>query len=215
MRIRRKLSSISLLDMLFILTLGFIILTIVAFLQIKPMIKKADIKTKAEYVIGVTWDKDNKDDVDTWLQDPMGNIIWYTMKERGLMHLDRDDLGNVLDDLMLPDGTLITNPYNQEIISIRGFIPGEWILNIHMFQKREKDPTMVRVRIEKINPKVKLIYSSDILLEFNNQEETVCRFEMNQEGETIGINKIPESLVKKHIVNYVQTREREGEGVRE
>ena len=200
MRIRRKLSSISLLDMLFILTLGFIILTIIAFLQIKPLIKKADIKTKAEYIITVTWDKGNRDDVDTWLQDPMDEIIWYGNKERGLMHIDRDDRGDVFDDIILPDGTRVMNPYNQEITSIRGFIPGEWILNIHMFKKREKNPTMVRVKIEKINPKVKLIYSKDILLEFNNQEETVCRFEMDQEGETIGINEIPEDLVKKRII---------------
>ena len=198
---RRKLSSTSLLDMLFNLLLGFIILTIVAFLQVKPLVKKADIKTKAEYIITVTWDKGNLDDVDTWLQDPTKEIVYYRDKEMGLSHIDRDDRGNVNDDVLLPDGTKVKNPYNQEITSIRGFISGEWILNVHMFDKRENKPTIVRVKIEKINPVVKLIWSKDVILFEKNDEETICRFTMNQSGETVSIDEMPAKLVEKRIIS--------------
>jgi len=197
---RKKLSSTSLLDMLFNLLLGFIILTIIAFLQIKPMIKSADIKTKAEYIITVTWEKNNTDDVDTWLMDPLGEIVWYNKKEQGLMHIDRDDLGEVMDSTTLPDGTVIINPWNQEITSIRGFIAGEWILNVHMYRKRHNKPTMVRVKLEKINPKVKLIWSKDVILKSTNDEETIVRFTMNKAGEVISVNEMPAELVNKRLL---------------
>ena len=49
------------------------------------------------------------------------------------MHLDRDDLGDKNDKIYLPDGSMIKVPQNQELLTIRGIVPGEYVLNIHMY----------------------------------------------------------------------------------
>ena len=46
------------------------------------------------------------------------------------MHLDRDDRGNVNDTIDF-DGKTIDNPLNQEIVTIRVVVPGEYIVNVH------------------------------------------------------------------------------------
>ena len=182
-------------DLLFNLLLGYAFLFVISFLLIQPILKKAEVHTQAEYIITVTWPLDNRDDVDTWLEDPLGNLIWFKNKEAGLSHLDRDDLGNMNDTIYLADGSVIKYPYNQEICTIRGFIGGEWTLNIHMYSKREAEPTMARVTIDKLNPKLKPILAKDILLEVRGDEVTVARFEMAANGDILSLNDMPKTLI--------------------
>ena len=182
-------------DLLFNLLLGYAFLFVISFLLIQPILKKAEVHTQAEYIITVTWPLDNKDDVDTWLEDPLGNLVWFRNKEAGLAHLDRDDLGHMNDTIFLADGSVIKYPYNQELLTIRGFIGGEWTLNVHMYSKREKEPTIVRVTIDKLNPKLKPILAKDILLEARGDEVTVARFEMSANGDILSLNDMPKGLI--------------------
>ncbi|RLG67114.1 MAG: hypothetical protein DRO11_10505 [Methanobacteriota archaeon] len=186
------------LDLLLNCLVGFVFLFMVAFSQIAPDETEAQIKTKAEYVITLTWPIGDPSDVDMWLEDPAGNLISFKGKEAGLTHLDRDDLGGSGDSFMLPDGRIIRYEYNQEIMTIRGFIPGEWTINIHMYNKKKKEPTVATVRIDKLNPKVVTIFNEKFALEKHWQEITVIRFTMKSDGELIGIHKLPVSLIQKH-----------------
>ena len=52
----------------------------------------------------------------------------------GLLHLDRDDYGTSNDRVVGPDGEPIEFEYNEEIVTIRGIVPGEYTLNLHLFQ---------------------------------------------------------------------------------
>jgi len=182
-------------DLLFNLLLGFAFLFIISFLMIQPILKKAEVHTQAEYIITVTWPLDNRDDVDTWLEDPLGNLVWFNNKEAGLAHLDRDDLGDANDTIILADGSVIKYPYNQELLTIRGFIGGEWTLNVHMYSKLEREPTIVRVTMDKLNPKLKPILAKDILLEARGHEVTAARFEMSSNGDILSLNDIPKGLI--------------------
>jgi len=190
------------LDLLFNLLLGFIFLFFISFMMIKPMMKKADAKNKAEYVISVTWPDNNKDDIDTWIKDPQDDIVWFREKEKNLSHLDRDDLGHINDTIVLPDGTIIECPLNQELVSIRGFIPGEWILNIHAYRHRETEPTPVKVSIDKINPSFKTVFFKEITIIEQWQEETVTRFTMTSGGDIIAFDAMPKKLVLSEAGNY-------------
>ncbi len=158
--------------------------------------KKANIKTKAEYVITVTWDLNNPDDVDTYLRDPAGQIAYFGRQTPGLMHLDRDDLGEATDTYILPDGTKIVYPYNQEITSIRGFVPGRWILNIHMYKKNQKAQTNITVKMEKLNPSIKTIFIKDYVMQHTGEEITVQRFDMDATGDIVHMDEIQEELVR-------------------
>ena len=183
------------LDLLFNLLLGYAFLFVISFLLIQPILKKAEVHTQAEFIITVTWPLNNSDDVDTWLEDPLGNLVWFSQKEAGLSHLDRDDLGSGNDTIYLADGSVIKYPYNQEILTIRGFIGGEWILNVHMYAKRETAPTVAKVTIDKLNPNLKPVLIKDILLEQRGDEVTVARFEMSANGDILSLNDMPKGLI--------------------
>ena len=183
-------------DLLFNLLLGFAFLFIISFLMIQPILKKAEVHTQAEYIITVTWPVNNKDDIDTWLEDPLGNVLFFRNKEVGLSHLDRDDLGYANDVIYLADGSSVTYPYNQEITTIRGFIGGEWTLNLHMYSKNEENPTTARVVVDKLNPKLKTIIAKDITLGERGEEITVARFEMGSSGDILSVNDMYKGLIK-------------------
>ena len=189
-------NNTSFLDLLFNTLVGFVLLFIISFLLINPSIKKADIKTKAEFVITVTWSDDSHDDVDTWLQDPAGNVIHFKQKDSGIAHLDRDDLGTVNDTITLDDGRKIAYNHNQELTTIRGFITGEWVLNIHMYKKRDKNPTQVEVRIDKLNPKVQALFYKKIMMNRTWEEVTVTRFVMTSQGDIIDWDDLPKELLQ-------------------
>ena len=193
---RKYYSNTAFLDLLFNTLVGFVLLFVVAFLLINPMIKKADIATKAEYVITVTWNDDSADDVDTWLQDPTGNVLHFRQKDIGLAHLDRDDLGQLNDRLIMQDGSVIEYKHNQELTTIRGFISGEWVLNLHMYKKRDPEPTNVEVRIDKLNPTVKTVFYKNIVMQTGWEEVTVTRFVMTQQGDILNWDDLPKDLIK-------------------
>jgi hypothetical protein len=196
-------SNVSFLDLLFNLVVGFVMLFIIAFLLIRPIAENKQIEQKAEYIISVTWPKEFHDDVDTWLQDPAEQILSFRSKEVGLMHLDRDDLGRSNDSQYIVGIGKVTYPYNREIATIRGYLPGEYVLNIHLYRKvvlvGGAKPVPVTITVEKINPKVKLIYKAEMILDKQWEEKTVIRFVLNRDGEVVDTNFLYYPLVKKKI----------------
>ena len=196
--------------MLFNTLVGFVLLFIVSFLLIAPISEK-DVKINAEFIITMTWPNESTDDVDVWLEDPIGNVLYFQAKDVGLMHLDRDDLGTVNDTITLPNGEEVTLKSNQEIVTIRGFIPGEWTLNIHMFRKRNDlgveietgFPTIVEVRVDKLNPTVTPVVYKNITLVSKWQEETVARFVMSASGEVLDLHYLPKEVVKSKVIEEI------------
>ena len=126
-------STIGFIDMLFNILVGFAFLFIVAFLLIKPEAKKKDFDRRAEYIVIMEWDTGAKDDIDLYVEDPLGGIASFRHPRVNFMHLDKDDLGSRNDTTTLPDGTIQTIPINREVMTIRGVVPGEWIINGHYY----------------------------------------------------------------------------------
>ena len=196
-------SNVSFLDLLFNLVVGFVMLFIIAFLLIRPIAENKQIEQKAEYIISVTWPKEFADDVDTWLQDPIEQILSFRNKEIGLMHLDRDDLGRSNDSQYVEGIGKVSYPYNREIATIRGYLPGEYVLNIHLYRKvvliGGPKSVPVTITVEKINPKVKLIYKAEVILKTQWEEQTVIRFVLDRDGEVKSTNFLYYPLVRKKI----------------
>ena len=193
-------SNTSFLDILFNTLVGFVLLFIIAFLLISPVKKKKEIEQKAEYVVTVTWPGDMSDDIDSWLEDPTGKVLYFRKKEVGLMHLDRDDLGNLNDTQLVPGVGLVNYPYNREITTIRGIMPGEYVFNVHLYRKVSKDSSIpVTVILEKLNPHVKLLYSKTVTLSDFWEEKTIIRFVLDVDGEITESFFIYKSLVEKVI----------------
>jgi hypothetical protein len=182
-------------DILFNALLGFSVMLFIAFALIKPDDKVGNINIKAEYLITVTWPDNLPDDIDTYVRDPQDNIVWYNTLDRGFLHLDRDDRGEYLDQVMV-DGELVTFPLNQESVTLRGIIPGEYTINVYNFLNPSNRPVPVSVKVEKLNPTVKVIYYESMSLNGVGDERTAVRFTLDADGNYSNLNTIPDSLVE-------------------
>jgi len=183
-------SSTAFHDLLFNMLLAFVAFFFLALVMVNPKVKNdKNVEAKAEAIITITWDKNCPDDVDTWVEDPTGRHICFQGKENGLMHLDRDDLGWDNDKIVTPSGTFEYNE-NREIVTLRGLIPGEYTVNVHMYSKREMGPTKVSIIGEKINPTLKLYAAETVTLSKNGEEITAFRFTVTKEGEITNVNKL-------------------------
>lgn len=186
------------LDFLFNTLLIFVCLFVVSFLMIRIEQKQENKdQQKVEFLVTMNWPDENNDDVDLYIQNPANNLICFRRKEDGLMHLDRDDLGKKNDSIKLSDGSVLEFKQNQEVGSIRGIIPGEYCINVHMYAKREPlIPTKVNVKVEKMNP-YSLVGSKEIVLSQTGQEETVLRFVLDSKGTVKDVFfNLPKSLVQ-------------------
>ena len=138
--------------------------------------------------------RDDPNDIDTYVEDPQGNILDFTNKEVGLMHLDRDDRGN-LNDTIVVEGKTIRNPLNQEVTTIRGIVPGEYVVNVHYYATETEQPIPVTVKVSKVNPALEIVYYGDTLLERKGDEKTAVRFVIDKSGAVTEINHLSKSLV--------------------
>ena len=81
-------------DMLFNVVIGLAFMVFIAFSLINPTAKSGAVELKAELLITMNWPDNDTDDMDIYVRDPAGNIVWYHGREAGLMHLDHDDRGS-------------------------------------------------------------------------------------------------------------------------
>jgi hypothetical protein len=181
-------------DLLFNALLGFVVMFVLAFLLINPIAKSGAIDPKAEFLITLTWPDGRREDVDLYVEDPAGRLVWFRSREAGLMHLDRDDLGE-RNDVIEVAGRRVLNPLNQEIVSIRGILPGEYVVNLHLYRGDGDQPVPATVKIEKLNPKVELVFFGPLTLTEQGDEQTAARFSLGADGRVRDLNRLPKQLV--------------------
>jgi hypothetical protein len=182
-------------DLLFNSLLAFTLLFLITILFLNPPAKKGIIDPKAEFIITVKWDDNSPDDVDTWVRDPSGATVWFRNNEVGLMHLDRDDRGIAKDSIVV-NGVEIINPLNQEVITIRGNVPGEYIVNVHYYNSKTLRQANVEVRGIKVNPHLEVIYYGTLVLENKGDEKTAFRFTIAPDGTVSNVNTLFKSIVE-------------------
>jgi len=169
---------------------------ILAVIFMNPVAKKGIIDPKAEYIITVQWQDSNPNDIDTWVEEPDGNLVWFQSKEAGLIHLDRDDRGNINDTLTI-NGQTVQNPLNQEVVTIRGTVVGEYVVNLFYYASEDNKPVDVNVRVDKVNPQLEVVYYGTLRLEKAGDERTALRFSIGSDGKVTDINHIEKSLTKR------------------
>jgi hypothetical protein len=166
-----------------------------AYLAINSEAKQGNIDTKAQMLVTVSWPDNHPDDIDTYVEDPQGNIVWYHVMEAGMMSLDRDDRGDY-KNMILVNGKTIRNTIRQEIVQMRALIPGEYVVNVHHYLATTPDPVPVSVTVEKINPKVEIVYYDRLFLDHTGDEKTAVRFTVGEDGKITDINTRPKSLIR-------------------
>ena len=181
-------------DVLFNALLGFAFMFVVAFSLMNEPADTGKVDSKAEVLITVRWPDAHPDDVDAIVEDPRGNLVWYHNQDTGLMHLDRDDRGTFHDRIRI-DGREITNPINQETVSLRALAAGEYVVNLLHYRANYPDPVPVTVKVEKLNPEVELVYYGTHELAGTGTELTALRFVLDEIGNVARISRAPKPLL--------------------
>ena len=165
-----------------------------ALLAVSPDAKEGKIDSKAEFLITMDWPDNHPDDIDLIVQDPIGNVAWYRHREAGFLTLDRDDRGGA-NDTMVVNGKKIPSPIREEIVSIRGIVAGEYVVNVSHFQATTRLPVPVIVKVQKLNPTAQLIFDDSVTLDHAGAEKTLVRFTLDAEGKVVDVDKRPKSLM--------------------
>ncbi len=183
-------------DILLNILMGFAIMVFISFSLIRPDALAGTVQLNAQYIITVSWPDGNPDDIDTYVQDPSGNIVWYRNLEAGFLSLDRDDRGNYRDTLVV-NGVRIENPLNQEIVTLRGIVPGEYVVNVEHYVANGVDPVPVTVTVQRINPQAEVVYYGTVELDHRGDEKTAIRFTLDADGNPSNLNNRFVSLVER------------------
>ena len=160
------------------------------------------------------WDKSAHGDIDLYVQDPTGAQCSFRLPVANFMHLDKDDLGASNDTVTNADGSITTVRINREVITIRGIIEGEYIINAHYYsmrlwadtrpgEERKKDTkrgdTVVKIELHKVNP-YSVLWSGEKTFTEKGQEETYLRFRLDRDGNLLE----PFTFEKKKFVTPLQ-----------
>jgi hypothetical protein len=166
-----------------------------ALLAVSPDSKEGKIDSKAEFIITMDWPDNHPDDLDLFVQDPVGNVAWYRRREAGFLTLDRDDRGGA-NDFIIVNGKKIPTPIREEIVAVRGIVPGEYTVNVSHFQAMTGQPVAATVKVQKLNPTAQVIFDNKVMLDRAGQEKTALRFSIDAEGKVIDVHQRPKSLLE-------------------
>lgn len=180
-------------DLLFNTLLGFSFLFLISLVYINPKANPGKIDRQAEYIISASWPDNLRDDIDLWVRSPSGDTVSYLQKEAGWLNLDRDDRGE-LNDKITVDGREVLYPVNEEIVTIRNRQSGEYIVNLYYYKAESKQPMPIKIKVERINPRLETVFADTVNLNGEDDEQTVLRFTIRDDGSVHDINKLPQTL---------------------
>ncbi len=188
----------SMLDMSFILMLLFMGMFVVAVMQMRtPTEPTKGPERKAEYMIEMDWPATNFDDLDLHVLKPDRKIVYFNARDMDGVLLDRDDLGYLNDLYHTENGEQKIVPINNEVVTIRGILPGRYVVNVQVFASRmawgkvPSTPTFpypVKFRLMKINPRVTTLVTKEVIVEKVGQQVTAFSFTINDDGTVSAID---------------------------
>ena len=164
------------------------------------LLKTEEEKTKMRppnviYEVVLTWDANSADDLDLYVQAASGHIACFNRREGGqgsLVSLDHDALGRRNNQLPEEAEGVITK-FHEEVVSFRGVLEGENVVNVHVYKKGDDKPTKATVKLIRIKP-----YKEVVVKELNfsetGEEKTMFRFKTDKQGNVIDINELPKVL---------------------
>jgi len=167
----------------------------IALLAIAPQANEGKIESKAEFIVTMDWPDNHPDDLDLFVQDAVGNIVWYRHREAGFMVLERDDRGGA-NDFILVNGNKIASPIREEIVTIRGIVPGEYTVNVSHFQATTGQRVPATVKVQKLNPATQVIFDNTVFVDHTGDEKTAVRFTLDAAGKVTDVNSRPKSLIE-------------------
>jgi len=154
---------------------------------------KANVIDPSQVLAELVWTDNSNDDVDLWIENPNGEIVYFGTREIGGMTLDTDNLGinNAVFDPKTNE--LVQFTARREVASVRKAIAGTYTVNVMLYEDRTGLPEKVKVHVMKLNP-FKNIIDKEVTLNFKGEEATIVTFELDSEGNIVSQNNEPEPV---------------------
>ena len=143
--IKRRETSTSFVDLLFIISLGFLLLLFIILPFLNPIAKQGTIDPPVKMMVEMTWDDESTRDIDLHMQGPVEPTVNFLYKDNGYMTLKRDDLGT-RNDTYVVDGVAVTVKQNYEIVTTSALPDGWYAVNVHYYSSLG-DPLEVCIRV--------------------------------------------------------------------
>jgi len=178
-------------DVIMLALLGFVTIVILILPHLNPPGQsEAGVLPPGNLVVSARWPDRIDADVDLWVQAPGDRPVGYSNLGGRVFNLLRDDLG-IKQDL---DGA------NFEVAYSRGLPPGEYTINLHLYQDRTGSlPLSVMVEVSLKNAPdapVHRILMREAKLMRVGEEITVVRFSLDAAGQLMPatVNDLPRPL---------------------
>ncbi len=114
-----------------------------------PTRKPPTIDTPGVLAITDSWAAHSNNDIDIYVRDPVGNVVYFADTSEGLMHLEQDDLGAAVTGMQtLPNGRVVRATYNGERVVLTGAVPGEYVVNIQVQPERSRHDSGARAAVD-------------------------------------------------------------------
>ena len=182
-------------DVITLALCGFVAVVILLLPHLNPK-QEAQAATAStvpgNVMVEALWADELDSDIDLWVQAPGDVPVGYSNKSGVIFNLLRDDLGRNADPTQL----------NYEVSYSRGIPPGEYAVNLHMYRNKSRvTPVKVTVVTSVKRPgseSARQVLASTVELTAENQETTVYRFKLDENGELASdsVNSLPKSLRK-------------------
>jgi hypothetical protein len=121
-------------------------------------------------------------DVDIHVMGPDRRRVFYNFMQGNIWSLLRDDQGNKDDP----------GPRNFENVATRGLVPGEYIVNLHLYRVGDQVQLPVLVDCEariagsqRSASKPPLVLREQVSLEYKYHEDTAFRFSLYSDGRMV------------------------------
>ena len=166
------------------------------------LLKSEEQKTKTRppnvlYEVVLTWDGNSEDDLDLYVRAASGHTGSFNNREGGqgsVISLDHDALGKRRNNSLAQgvEGTVVD--FNEEIVSFRGVTGGDNIVNVHVYSKRDEEPTKATIKLIRIKPFKEVVVKEKEFVATGDQK-TAFRLTTNKDGDIIDISELPADLL--------------------
>lgn len=172
--IKRRETSTSFVDLLFIIALGFLLLLFIILPFLNPITKQGTVDPPVHMMIEMTWDNESDRDIDLHTQGPAELPVNYIYKDNGYMTLKKDDLGTRNDSYAVNGQTVVVKQ-NYEITTLSALPDGWYAVNVHYYSSLG-DPLEVCIRVTNL-ARFAVAFEGCVMIT-PRQERTVISFKV-------------------------------------
>ncbi len=178
-------------DVIMLALLGFIAIVLLLLPHVNPPAKAEEsVSAPGNVIIEIHWPDYLDADIDLWVEAPGDRPVGYSNKGGRIFNLLRDDLGHRSD----------VSKINYEVSYSRGVPAGSYTVNVHLYQNLGMVypvPVTVVASVKR-SPReaAKQILSSEVSLNWDGEEITVFRFDLDEQGRLVpgSLHSMPRPL---------------------